>query len=78
MKNEISNAVRIKITSEMLGLLFEQNGMVFQCVEGLPKGYKVRGIIQDPHDACFYLCLSNDKAIEGQSFEDFIPIFKRR
>lgn len=76
IKKEFPKAVRIKVNKDMIVQMFSKSKYPIICREGLPKGYKVIGIIQDLN-GMFEFILATDKAEEGQITEEFMPLYER-
>lgn len=73
---EFPKAVRIKVTKEIIVQMFCKSKQPTICIKGLPKGFKVIGVIQDLNGV-FEFILATDKAEEGQTTTEFMPIYER-
>jgi len=69
-------AIRIRITTELLANFLEKGERHINVIEGITKEHKLVGVIQSYVDSCYYLMFVRGNPPEGTAFRDFIPTFE--
>ena len=72
-KGKIPEAVKIKVTSELLNNFFLNSEHKFKVTKGITSDHKLKGVIQDYRDGSYYFLFSTNKSLEGQEYKDLIP-----